>query len=78
MIYLRTGGLPEDKDEQKRLLHRAGHYTLLNYELFWRSFNGTLMKCVTPDEGCAILQDIHAGICGSHAGTISLVGKTYR
>jgi hypothetical protein len=26
------------------------------------------MKCVTPDEGCMILHDIHIGICGSHAG----------
>jgi hypothetical protein len=36
------------------------------------------MKCITPDEGCAILQDIHTGICGSHAGARSLVGKAYR
>jgi hypothetical protein len=36
------------------------------------------MKCITPDEGCAILQDIHTGICGSHVGARSLVGKTYR
>jgi hypothetical protein len=36
------------------------------------------MKCIRPDKGCAILQDIHAGICGSHAGGRALVGKTYR
>jgi transposase InsO family protein len=36
------------------------------------------MKCIIPSEGCATLQDIHAGICGSHAGTRSLMGKTYR
>jgi hypothetical protein len=36
------------------------------------------MKYITPDEGCAILQDIHAGICGSHAGARSLMGKAYR
>jgi hypothetical protein len=36
------------------------------------------MKCITPDEGCAILQDIHTEICGSHAGARSLVGKAYR
>jgi hypothetical protein len=35
MIYLRTGGLPVDKDESERLHCRAGHYTLLNDELFW-------------------------------------------
>jgi hypothetical protein len=36
------------------------------------------MKCITLDEGCAILQDIHVGICGSHTGARSLVGKAYR
>jgi hypothetical protein len=36
------------------------------------------MKCGTPDEGYAILQDIHAGICGSHMGARSLMGKAYR
>jgi hypothetical protein len=36
------------------------------------------MKCITPDEGCSILQDIHARICGSHMGARSLMGKAYR
>jgi hypothetical protein len=36
------------------------------------------MKCITPDEGCAILQNIHAEICGSHAGARSLMGNAYR
>jgi hypothetical protein len=36
------------------------------------------MKCITPDEGCAILQDIHARICDCHTGARSLMGKAYR
>jgi hypothetical protein len=36
------------------------------------------MKCITADEGCTILQDIHVGICGSHVGGRSLMGKAYR
>jgi hypothetical protein len=34
MMYLKTGGLLEDKDEREQLRCRAGHYTLLNDELF--------------------------------------------
>jgi hypothetical protein len=34
-----------------------------------------MMKCVTLDEGCAILQDIHVGNCGSHAALDRLLGK---
>jgi hypothetical protein len=36
------------------------------------------MKCITLDEGCTILQDIQIGMCDSHAGARSLVGKSYR
>jgi hypothetical protein len=75
MIYLRIGGLPEDKDKRELLRHQVGHYILVNDELFRRSVNNTLMRCVTPGEGCAILQGIHVGIFGSHASTRSLVGK---
>jgi hypothetical protein len=77
MIYLRTGGLPEDKDECERLHHRARQYTLVNNEFFRQGVNDSLMKCITLDEGCAILQDIHIVICGSHMGARSLVGKIY-
>jgi hypothetical protein len=55
MIYLRSGGLLDDKDECERLCHRAGHYTLVNDELFWQSANGTLMWCILLNKGCAIL-----------------------
>jgi hypothetical protein len=54
-IYLRTGGLPEDKADREPLCHRAEQYTLVNDELFRRGANGTVMKCITLDEGCAIL-----------------------
>jgi hypothetical protein len=36
------------------------------------------MKCITSIEGCAILQDNHAGIYDSHMGARSLVDKANR
>jgi hypothetical protein len=36
------------------------------------------MKCITPEDGCSILQDIHTGICASHTFERSLIGKAYR
>jgi hypothetical protein len=35
------------------------------------------MKCITS-EGQIILQDVHAGVCETHAGAKSLMGKAYR
>jgi hypothetical protein len=43
MMYLRTEGMPDDKDEHERLRRRVGHYILVNDELFRRSANDTLM-----------------------------------
>jgi hypothetical protein len=36
------------------------------------------MKCITPEEGQIILQDVHIGVCESHTGAKSLMGKMYR
>jgi hypothetical protein len=36
------------------------------------------MKCITLEEGQIILQDVHVGVCGSHAGAKSIMGKSYR
>jgi hypothetical protein len=35
MMYLMTEGLLDDKDEREQLWRWAGHYTLVNNELFW-------------------------------------------
>jgi hypothetical protein len=35
MIRLKTGDLPEDKDERELLRRQARVYTLVNNELFW-------------------------------------------
>jgi hypothetical protein len=77
MIYLKIGGLPNNKVERDRLKWRAVHYTLVGEELFWWSANSILMRCVPTEEGCAILQDIHLGVCGNHTGVRILVGKAY-
>jgi hypothetical protein len=43
MMYLRTEGMPDDKDEHERLRRRVGHYVLVNGEILRRSPNDTLM-----------------------------------
>ena len=34
-------------------------------------------RCVSPQEGCEILREIHEGDCGHHAGSKSLVAKAF-
>jgi hypothetical protein len=35
-------------------------------------------KCITPQEGKAILHDIHAGVCGHHASSQAIAAKAFR
>jgi len=37
-----------------------------------------LLKCITQDDGIKLLDDIHAGSCGNHTASRTLVGKAFR
>ncbi|KAL5828018.1 hypothetical protein ACOSQ3_019849 [Xanthoceras sorbifolium] len=76
--YLEQGILPEDKNEAKRLRYRAARYTMMNGEMYRRGFYRTLQRCVDPQESARILQAIHGGVCGNHAGGNSLAHKALR
>ena len=39
---------------------------------------GVCQKCITPEEGRVILNDIHSGTCGHHASSQTIVAKAYR
>lgn len=49
-----------------------------NGELHKRSTSGLFQRYVSSEEGCMILNEIHAGDCGHHVGSCSLVLKAFR
>ena len=51
---------------------------VVNDELHWCSVIGVFQRCVSPEEGCEILQEIHVVGHGHHAGSRSLVAKAFR
>jgi hypothetical protein len=57
---------------------KARRFTMVNGMLYKRGFTLPLLKCVSPEEGNYILQEIHEGICGSHSGARVLAHKTVR
>jgi hypothetical protein len=62
-----------------RILRRSKGFVLVNGKLYRRGArSGVLMKCVTKEDGYAILREIHDGVCGNHAASRTLVGKAYR
>jgi hypothetical protein len=46
-------------------------------ELYKKSISRVLQRCVTPQEGQAILHDIHAGVCGHHASNRAIAFRAH-
>jgi len=64
--------------EAARSIRRSKGFVQVGDNLYKRSASGILMKCVTLEEGKDILREIHEGVCGNHATSMTLVGKAYR
>jgi hypothetical protein len=76
--WLVEGKLPFDQTEARRIARRAKAFVLIDGELYKRGAAGILMRCILGDQGHELLQEIHAGACGHHAGPRTLVGKAFR
>jgi hypothetical protein len=70
--------LLEDDAKAEKLSQQARIYCLIDNDLYKKAPNGVLLKCVSIDDGKALLLDIHEGICGSHTGGRTLVEKAFR
>ena len=78
LVYLINKELPENPVEARRISHRSKAFRAIKGELYKRSISGVLQRCVTPEEGKAILKDIHEGICGHHASSRAIAAKAFR
>jgi len=73
--YLSDGSGLQDKTENERLIRRSKNYILVDGRLMRKNANSeVLLKCITQDDGIKLLDDIHAGSCGRHAASRTLVG----
>jgi hypothetical protein len=57
--YLKDNILPDDMASADRIVRLAKRYTLVEGDLYRRSANGILMRCITREEGCGLLVDVH-------------------
>nr|KYP38827.1 Retrovirus-related Pol polyprotein from transposon 17.6 [Cajanus cajan] len=76
--HLRTGELPEDSLEAKKMRTTAARYTLIAGELYKRGISSPLLKCLTPEQASYVLREIHEGVCGTHSGSRTLATKVIR
>jgi hypothetical protein len=60
--YLRNPNIRTDKNIQRT----AFKYVLMNDELYHRTVNDVLLKCLDPDDAILAMAEVHEGICGTH------------
>jgi transposase InsO family protein len=69
---------PNDKNAAECIARQSAHYTLIGETLYRRGASGVLMKCILSATGKQLLEEVHAGQCGIHAASRTLVGKVFR
>src|SRR3954465_9792029 len=75
--YKTQGILPTDEIHARRIVRRSKSFVIINGELHRLSPTQVFQRCVSPEEGRTILNEIHSGDCGHHVGSRSLVAKAY-
>ena len=76
--YLTTADILANNIEREHLTHCSKHYILVEGKLYHKNTKGELLqKFISMEEGKKILKEIHAGTCGNHATSRTLVGKAF-
>ncbi|KAL2238323.1 UNVERIFIED_CONTAM: Retrovirus-related Pol polyprotein from transposon [Sesamum indicum] len=76
--YLKDGTLPLDPIAAKRIKFRATRFTMLSGQLYKRTVDGPLLKCLDEERALYVMREIHEGSCGNHSGARSLAQKIIR
>ncbi|KAL2240234.1 UNVERIFIED_CONTAM: Retrovirus-related Pol polyprotein from transposon [Sesamum indicum] len=76
--YLKHGELPSDAIAVKRLQFKANRFTMIGDDLYKRTPEGILLKCLNAERAQYVLREIHEGSCGNHSGGRSLAQKIIR
>ncbi|XP_011102009.1 uncharacterized protein LOC105180039 [Sesamum indicum] len=76
--YLENNILPTDPVAVKRVKFRATRFTMLLGQLYKRTLDGPLLKCLDEERALYVMREIHEGSCGNHSGARSLDQKVIR
>jgi hypothetical protein len=75
---LKDNILPDDMASADRIACLAKRYSLVEGDLYRCGANSVLIWCITREEGCKLLTEVHRGECGNHASFHTLVGKAFQ
>jgi len=58
------------KKVERHVRFQATKYVLHGEELYYRTIDEVLLKCLSDDEAKSLMGEIHEGVCGAHQGQI--------
>ncbi|KAL0449376.1 UNVERIFIED_CONTAM: hypothetical protein Slati_1494000 [Sesamum latifolium] len=76
--YLKSEILSDDPVMARRIKSKAARFTMVGDELYKRTIDGPLLKCLDEEREKYVLREIHEGSCGNHSGGRSLAQKVTR
>jgi hypothetical protein len=74
---LKDNIFPDEHVSAKWIILVAKRYTLVEGDLYWHGINDILLRCITQEDGCDLLTEIHGGECSNHVSSRTLVGKAF-
>ena len=54
------------KKVSRKIRFQATKYVLLEGELYYRTIDEILLRCLDKEEAKVLMGEIHEGVCGSH------------
>jgi len=57
---------------ERRVRFQATKYVLLDDELYYRTVDGILLRCLGDDESKSLMGEIHEGVCGAHQSALKM------
>jgi hypothetical protein len=60
------------KKVERRIRFLATKYVLLDDELYYRTIDLVLLRCLSRDESKSLMGEIHEGVCGAHQSTFKM------
>ena len=77
VYFLQNMNCPPEMVKSKRRAFKlkAIKYCIMENNLYWKDPTGILLKCVDEEEAQRIMTEMHAGACGGHMYSKSIVNK---
>jgi len=56
----------------RKLRYKLTKYVLLDDQLYYKTVNGVLLKCLNQEEAKVLMSEIHEGICVAHQSAFKM------